>query len=52
MKWQSLKNTNVKLVRFVISTAPIEAPEEEQAAEEEPEPSIIDRFLDLFRQGD
>ena len=43
------KSDNVKLVQFVLSTQPVVAPEEEEAAEPEEEKSIWDRFLDLFR---
>ena len=41
-------NTNVKLVQFVFSTEPIEAPETEIEEEPAVEKSIWERFLDLF----
>lgn len=49
VSFASSKNVNVDLVQFVISTAAIELPEQETEEAEETEPSIIDRFLDLFR---
>ena len=49
VSFTSSKNTNVELVQFVITTAAIEPVEEEVVVEEEPEPSLIDKFLDLFR---
>lgn len=42
------RNTGVTLVQFVMATDAIEAPEEEQVVEEEPEMTLIDRFFALF----
>lgn len=44
----SSKNTNVKLVQFVLSSDPIKVSEPEQAEEPEQEQTILDRFLALF----
>lgn len=44
------RNASVQAVQFVMTLAAVEAPEEpEAAAEEELQPTIWDRFLDLFR---
>lgn len=45
----SPKNTNVTLVQFVLTTAPIEAPEAQAEEPAEPEESIVDRFFALFQ---
>lgn len=43
------RNTAVQAVQFVMTLAAVEAPEESEApAEEEPEPTIWDRFTALF----
>lgn len=44
----SLKNTNVTLVQFVMTTDAIEVPEPEQTDEPEQEETLIDRFFALF----
>lgn len=44
----SSKNTNVKLVQFVLSTDPIKVQEPEAAEEPEQEQTLLDRFLALF----
>ncbi len=49
VSFTSPRNTNVELVQFVFSTAPINAPEPEAPEEEPaPEPTLWDRFLALF----
>ena len=42
------RNTGVTLVQFVMATDAVEAPQEEQTVEEEPEMTLIDRFFALF----
>lgn len=44
----SSKNSNVKLVQFVLSTEPIKANEPEQTEEPEQEQTLLDRFFALF----
>lgn len=43
------RNTSVQAVQFVMTLAAVQAPEEPKTpTEEEPEPTIWDRFLALF----
>lgn len=42
------RNTQVSLVQFVMATDPIDAPEQEVEQTQEPQESLIDRFLSLF----
>ncbi len=44
----SSKNTNVKLVQFVLSTDPIKVQEPEAVEDPEQEQTLLDRFLALF----
>ena len=50
VSFTSPQNTNVSLVQFVLSTAPIEKPSTETEPEPAPEQSIWDRFLALFNK--
>ena len=45
----SSRNTNVKLVQFVMSTEAITLPEKETPREDEPEQTPLDRLLGLFK---
>ncbi len=48
VSFASSKNTDVKLVQFVITTDPIQVPKSDEVPEPQPEQTIWDRVLALF----